>query len=401
MGKKRSDASQGMGSMILALISFAVLDALVLIWGLKLRGFWLWLVIIVFLLFLLPLPYLHWLMKGARQPGFWTAFFLVRPVFAWHFNWIAFVFFVAPLILVLRIISGFWGSDLIITILRWWVLVISAIWGIITIYGLAGTLRPAEVEKLELKIPGLAAKDDGLRVVQISDLHISWWNSRAEMDRIGEKVKDLNPDLLLITGDIADHNPEYVNAFADGLEQVKPRLGRYAIIGNHDVYTDAEAVAERMEARGFRMLRRELVNLREQGADLALGGMDDSGLNWTGADPDEKDIAKIIARAPSDLVIIWLGHRPSCFEVIKGLPVALTLAGHTHGGQLKLPFGWPGLADLGFARTSGFYQENGQMLYVSRGMGTVGWPFRINCPAEITLIVLRSSESGAFLRKEK
>jgi predicted phosphodiesterase len=106
----------------------------------------------------------------------------------------------------------------------------------------------------------MVVKDDRIKVVQLTDLHVSWWNSRKEIERIGVQVRELQPDLLLITGDVVDHNPDYVKVLADGLDQVRPRLGRYAIIGNHDVYTGREEITERMEARGFKMLRRGLVN---------------------------------------------------------------------------------------------------------------------------------------------
>ena len=266
------------------------------------------------------------------------------------------------------------------------------VWGLVSVYGLAMTIKAPIVEKYELKIKGLSSKDDGLKIVQLSDLHISWWTSKEELSGISNLVSELNPDLLLITGDIVDHNPEFVRWLGENFKEIRPPLGKFAIIGNHDVYTGAEQVAERMEALGFKMLRGECFSLVDKGVDLVLAGMEDSGEHWTGQDPKEKEIPKILEQCPKDMPIIWLGHRPSCFEQIKGLPVALTLTGHTHGGQLKLPFKGPGLAHLRFRHPEGLYQENEQFLYVSRGIGTVGWPFRIACPAEITLIVLRPEQ---------
>jgi predicted MPP superfamily phosphohydrolase len=371
-----------------------VLILFILIWGLKIpRRFALWL-IFGFVLFSLPLPYILWLQAGARQPPFFAAALIVRPFFAWQFNWLCFLVFLVPVIVLARAGAALFGSEMIITILRWAVFMIAMIWGSATIFGLWDTTNPPMVEKLELEIKGLPLMDHGIRVVQLSDPHVSWWNSKQEICETGRIIAGLEPDLLVITGDMVDHNPRYVHAFADCMEEVSPRLGRYAIIGNHDVYTGTESVARLMQARGFRMLRNEWISLENKGAHLALAGIDDSGLAWTSSDPQEKRIPEILAGCPRDLPVILLAHRPSAFEHVKGLPVALTLAGHTHGGQMKLPFRGPGLADIGFAHPSGLYKRGDQVLYVSRGTGTVGWPFRLNCPKEITLIILCSTKTA-------
>jgi len=378
--------------MLMVITGFAFAEALVLTLGLKLRGVWLWLVIALFVLFLLPLPYLWWLVKNAKHPSFFSAAFLVRPVFAWHFNWAVFLIFIAPLIILLRGIASIFGWEQLISVMRWSVLGIVLFWGVVSIIGLAGTIRMPELKTVEIKMPGLKSKDDGLRIVQLSDIHFSWWNSKQELFRIAQKVKELKPDLLLLTGDLVDHNPDYAYTLADALEDINPRLGIYAIIGNHDVYTDADAVAKRMGSRGVKMLRGEVVNLSEQGADMFLAGIEDSGEHWTGSDPAEVNLPDIIRRIPQGFPVVLMTHRPTGFDQVKGLPVGLTLSGHTHGGQLKLPFGGPGLADLRFKHVSGLFEEDGRMLYVSSGIGTVGFPFRLNCPAEITLIVLRAPE---------
>ena len=378
----------------IGIIAFQVLEILVLRWGLRLQGRTFAMLVIVVAVFLLPLPYQFWLIHNARQPPTWAAALIVRPTYAWHFNWLTFMFFIAPVIVLVRVGGSISGWNGAVPFLRWLVAAILGVWGILTIYGLAATLRSPELEKMEIEIPGLSQKEDGLKIAQISDMHFAWWNSQAEMRRIGGMIAPLNPDLFVITGDMVDHNPDYVYKLADCLEMIKPRLGKFAIIGNHDVYTGADEVARRMQERGFTMLRGSSASLKDKGADLTLAGMDDSGERWTGADPAEKNIPEIVARCPKDSPIILLAHRPSAFDRITGLPIALTLSGHTHGGQLRLPFGLPGLADIGFKRPSGLYQKGNQSLYVTRGTGTVGWPFRLNCPEEITLITLRAPKSS-------
>jgi predicted MPP superfamily phosphohydrolase len=248
---------------------------------------------------------------------------------------------------------------------------------------------------VEIALPGLDPGLDRLKIVHLSDPHLGWWNSEAEFQRTAAMIAGLDPDLLAVTGDIADHNPDYVNAFTRALDPVRPRLGRFAVIGNHDVYTGTEAVAARMEAGGFKMLRSECVNLKERGAALSVAGYDDSGKSWTSGDPAANKIPDAVKDCLPGQPLILLAHRPPRFHKIKNSPVSLVLSGHTHGGQLRLPGGGPGLADLTFPHNQGLYQEDGKSLYVTRGIGTVGWPFRLFCPAEITLIVLRAQPPSA------
>jgi predicted MPP superfamily phosphohydrolase len=223
---------------------------------------------------------------------------------------------------------------------------------------------------------------------------MSWWSSKEEIERLADMVARADPDLLLITGDMVDHHPGYVHALADAFEGVNPRLGRYAIIGNHDAYTGRTRVARLMGARGFRMLRNEWVVIEKRGARLVLAGMDDSAAGWTGADKASAKIREVLSGCPMDIPSILLTHRPPSFADTEGLPIKLTLSGHTHGGQLRLPFGGPGFADLTFEHVMGLYSQDQRSLYVSRGIGTVGLPYRLFCLTEIALLTLRNPSTG-------
>jgi len=381
--------------LIFTILLLTTLELLLLRWGLKIPNKVMLMVLAVFLVFLLPLPYIMWLSMKARQPTLATAAWLVRPAFAWQFNWMFFLVFIGPLLVIARLTAGALHSEMLVNIIRGVIISLIGVGGILTLWGLATADRAPKVVRLELAIPGLAPKDDGIKLAQMTDMHFGWWNSREEMQRNADIIAGLKPDLLVLSGDLVDHNPDYVFTLADCLEKIKPRLGRYAILGNHDVYTGRQEVARNMSSRGFRMLRSDCANLTEKGAGLVLAGKDDSGEGWTGPDPEENQIPGIIANCPNGLPIIFVGHRPSSFDKTIGLPVALTLSGHTHGGQFRLPFGGPGLADITFTRTMGLYREGTQMLYVSRGTGSVGWPFRLWCSEEITLITLRSPEAVA------
>ncbi len=378
-----------LGIAVFVLIMQA-LEAFLFIRGLKIPVRFIPWIIAAFVMFNLPLPYVLWLQSGARQPSALLAALAVRPFFAWEFNWLTFLVFLGPVIVLVRLGAFITGSESAITVLRWGVVGITAVVGALTVYGLWNTIYPPAVKTVEITAPGLDEKDEGLRIAQLSDLHVAWWNSRAEMQRIGDLTAAQHPDLLLITGDMVDHNPDYVYVVTDGLEPVRPRLGKFAIIGNHDVYTGREAVARRMEERGIHMLRGECVSLADRGARISVAGYDDSGKSWTSGDPAENKIPRAVEKCVPGDPIILMAHRPPRAGKLTASNVALTLSGHTHGGQLRLPIGGPGLADLTFPHAMGLYRLDGHWLYVTRGTGTVGWPFRLFCPPEITIIVLRS-----------
>jgi uncharacterized protein len=384
----------GHRGLALLILAATALELLLLKWGLQIPNRAMVWVMVVFLLFLLPVPYLMWLNLKARQPPRKTAVWLVRPIFAWQFNWMFFLVSVGPAIVLARASAGAFHSQYMIFLIRVISISLIGIGAALTLWGLFTTRRAPKVISHDLVIPGLAWKDDGIKLAQVTDLHFSWRHSREEMERNAKIIADLDPDLLVLCGDLVDHNPKYVTTLADCLDKIQPRLGKFAIMGNHDVYTGGHEIAGNLSQRGFRMLGKGHANLEEHGVGLVLAGKDDSGRRAAGPDPEETQIPEIISRCPRGLPIIYVGHRPSSFDKVIGLPVALTLSGHTHGGQFRLPFGGPGHSNLRFKRDMGLYREGEQMLYVSRGTGSVAWPFRLWCSEEITLLTLRSPESA-------
>lgn len=374
----------GIAILILAVQAF---EAYLFTRGIKLSHRWHLPVYAIFFVMNLPLPYVLWLQAGARQPPFWAAALIVRPWFAWQFSWLTFLLFIAPVIGGARAVVLVWGWEPALTFARGLAVGAAGLWAALAVGGLAATVKAPRVERVKLTLPGLRPEDRGIKVALLSDVHVAWWNSKAEIDRIGKIIADQNPDLLLIAGDMVDHHPAYTEEFADALEGVRPRLGRLAIIGNHDVYTGRNEVARRMTARGFTMLRRGAAQLDAAGARITVAGYDDSGTGWTKWDPASKVIPELVAGLTPPVIV--LAHRPPPLQDLSGLPPMLILSGHTHGGQVRLPFGGPGLADITFDYTQGEYHEDGQTLYVTRGTGYVGWPFRVFCPAEITLIELQ------------
>ena len=228
------------------ILGVQALNAYLFTRGIRLPGRWHLPVYALFILMNLPLPYVLWLQAGARQPSSLLAALVVRPWFAWQFSWLTFLVFVMPIIVLARLILLATGFTPALTFIRGLTLGVTGLWTVVAICGLIGTVKAPQVVRVKLTLPGLRPSDRGITIAELSDVHVAWWNSRAEMDRIGKIVADLHPDLLLITGDMVDHNPGYTDTFADALAGVQPRLGRFAIIGNHDVYTGREEVARRM-----------------------------------------------------------------------------------------------------------------------------------------------------------
>jgi len=245
--------------------------------------------------------------------------------------------------------------------------------------------------RVRVELPGLAPALDGLRVVQISDLHIGNGLEGEKLARMVERSNAQHPDLIVITGDIFDFDPAFIE---DGMKQLaglRARCGVYAILGNHDVYTGTQQVVEGFArfAPGIRLLRDEIVKLPLP-APLYLAGIEDPGQDWSARRLELPAIERLAAQRPADGPTVLLVHRPEAFSQAARLGFPLVLAGHTHGGQLALPTpGGPwNLARTVTRFTRGRYQLGDSTLYVTRGIGVGGPALRVNCSREITTVEL-------------
>jgi len=263
--------------------------------------------------------------------------------------------------------------------------------------------------QLRVPLPGLAPELSGLRIVQISDLHIGngLEGSRLARMHIGnglegsrlarmvERTNALDPDVIVLTGDLFDSDPSFVEHGARVLSGLRARHGVYAVLGNHDVYTGSDRIAEALArlAPRLRLLRNELVRL-PLAAPLYLAGVEDPGRDWSARSLEVEGLTRVAAARPADGPSLLLVHRPEVFEQAARLGFPLVLAGHTHGGQLALPTpgGRYNLARLVTPLTRGLYRSGASVLYVNRGLGVGGPPLRVNCPREITSFVLEAVE---------
>ncbi|WP_284352789.1 metallophosphoesterase [Roseisolibacter agri] len=262
--------------------------------------------------------------------------------------------------------------------------------------------RRLVVREVEARVPGLPDAFDGLRIVQVSDLHVGPQTSRRFLDRVTRTVRALSPDLVTVTGDLVDDRVEDARIFGDwvrGLEAEGPRvpLGVYLIPGNHDVYAGWTGVhdALRLHTRAHVLVNDARVVHRD-GASLALLGTGDPAGRTRGADGCAPDLGRAFARVPRDVPIVAFAHNPALWPALAERGAALTLSGHTHWGQLALPrLGWS-LASPFLEHAMGAYQDGEALLYVHPGTGFWGIPFRLGAFPEVAAITLRSAESAGI-----
>ncbi len=245
-----------------------------------------------------------------------------------------------------------------------------------------GTRAPV-VEEVTVVSPRLPAAHDGLRLVQISDLHVGALLNSRWVRGVVARVRALEGDAVVITGDLVDGNARRVAQLLPELRALQAPLGVWAVTGNHEYYAGLEASVKVLQQAGFRVLR-------DQWAELAPGvvvaGVDDLTARRQFGDTSNPLPAALSGR-PAGFTV-FLSHSPWRVEEAAAAGVDLMLSGHTHAGQIW-PFGY--LTGLQYPFLEGRYTVGEMTLYVSRGTGTWGPRMRLPRPAEITLITLRST----------
>ncbi len=250
-----------------------------------------------------------------------------------------------------------------------------------------------EVTELHLPIRGLPAAFAGFCLVQLSDIHFGTWVNRKRLDRAVNLALALRPDIFLLTGDYLPGNewsPKRESQLADlaaGLRPLPETALTFSILGNHDHRTNAPAIQEALAGIGVIDLTNMVYPLQNGNARLYLAGVDDlkSG---------NPRLDLVLQQLPEDAPVILLAHEPDFADVSAETGrFALQVSGHTHGGQVVLPFiGPPLLPKNGRKYPSGLYKVGQMYQYTNRGIGTGEQFIRYNCPAEITQFVLEPGE---------
>ena len=231
-----------------------------------------------------------------------------------------------------------------------------------------------EVEEVEMRLPGWPRALDGYTIVQISDIHIGTFVGDWELRSAVDLIRQAQGDLVVMTGDLLDHDASYAPRLGQLVEELVPlaRDGVAACVGNHDYYAGVEEVKDALHRGGARILQNKGVVLGDSGGSFALLGVDDLWAQGRGAGPD---LDAALRDVPPDLARVLLCHQPEFFHDNAG-HVQLQLSGHTHGGQVSLGYN-PAYAVLPHGYIRGEYEKDGGQLYVNRGFGTAGPPARL------------------------
>jgi uncharacterized protein len=265
-------------------------------------------------------------------------------------------------------------------------------------FGIVRARSDAEVREVEIFVTGLHPDLDNLRIVQISDIHLSPFVSRAQLARAVDQANELRADLAVVTGDLITSIGDPLDDCIDELRRLRSPNGVWGCLGNHEIVAGAEDYAAARAARfGIRFLRQDSAVLAFGAARLNLAGVDYQR-NGTVYLPG----AAALRRA--DATNILLCHNPDPFPVAAAQRWDVTIAGHTHGGQITLEYLHSGLNPARFYTpfVYGPYRRGTSTMFVTRGIGTVALPLRLGTLPEIPVLRLRSADkTQAFGRHRK
>lgn len=270
------------------------------------------------------------------------------------------------------------------------------------VYGITKGKYNYKINKIRLSFKDLPKAFHGIKVVQISDVHSGSFDDPEEVQRGIKMIKELNPDLVLFTGDLVNNVAEEIEPYIDMFSSINPSIGKYSIFGNHD-YGDywrwnseeektqnLARLEEHHASMGFRLMKNEHTRIEKDGESIVLAGVENWGkppfhqygdLNKTLKGVNENDFTLLMSHDPSHWDEHILNHKKH---------VHLTMSGHTHGMQFGIDI--PGIkwspVKYKYPRWAGLYNEKKQNLYVNKGFGFLGFPGRVGMWPEITLFEL-------------
>jgi uncharacterized protein len=240
--------------------------------------------------------------------------------------------------------------------------------------------------RVDVPVRGLDARLDGYRIVHLSDLHIgaftpSWWGRRWI-----ERANSEKADAIAVTGDLVTSGVAFHEQIAELVGDLRARDGVFCAMGNHDYFGEGEPLISLIRARGPKVLRNEGVLVDRDGARLYITAIDDT---WT----RRADIDLALREQPPNVATVMLAHDPDKFPQIAKRGVDLVLSGHTHGGQIAVPFlaRWINASKLAHHFHIGVYKDGDSTLYVHPGLGTTGPPIRLGVAPAVVVLTLRAA----------
>lgn len=250
------------------------------------------------------------------------------------------------------------------------------------------TARDYQIHRIPLRFENLPPGLEGLKIAQVSDIHAGLYMTEHDMREIFELTNSLDADIIMVTGDFVDSADSQIEPLFNALETLKENSGIFGCLGNHDHFATAEKVSAAAQQRQIVMLNNSHQTLNLNGEKLSIIGIDDAGrgsMNFARFD-------QALHGLTPESFKIMLTHRPDVWDECRERGMDLTLAGHTHGGQVGFQLGPLNLNPVYLIHkyAMGLYGEGGRHLYVNVGVGMVGVPIRMVKP-EISLFELRSS----------
>jgi uncharacterized protein len=245
-------------------------------------------------------------------------------------------------------------------------------------YGLAYSRHQIQVVRATVPVSGLSPALDGFRIGLVTDLHHSEMVPVRDVVRAASLIMGEQPEMIVLGGDYVTWGDRlYVAPCSEALGMLRAPFGVYGVLGNHD---DDRDMPSALVARGYEVLRDARTTVTARGEKLDLVGV----RFWT---QRARDIARVIRGATNTTIL--LAHDPRRLTEAAALGIPLVLSGHTHGGQVVLP-GIGAIAGRKFPVVAGIGRRDKTSIYVSRGVGTVYVPYRLNCPPDVSLLTLKS-----------
>jgi predicted MPP superfamily phosphohydrolase len=248
------------------------------------------------------------------------------------------------------------------------------------------TSEVIEVTRHNIRLKNLPLSFSGLKIVHLTDIHHSKYVSFNDVFRMVTLANQQKPDIVVLTGDYITWSKKFIQPVAAALKNLKARLGVYAVLGNHDFRVDAEKITFALEKAQIEVLRNTSRRIDHRGDSLWIAGVDEYSYG-------RSNIPKALFGIPSSQPKILLAHNPEIISQAAHHQVDFVLSGHTHGGQVKIPYLKPlnSMTQPNQGFLEGFVRNGKTQMYISRGLGKVVVPVRIFCPPEIPVFRLQKS----------
>jgi predicted MPP superfamily phosphohydrolase len=315
---------------------------------------------------------------------------------AWvGYSWMGFIFYFFVLVLASDLGRGFFGLLRALPddperrqfLARAVSAGIASVSGVVGFGGLIMAARGFVIKRVQVPLEKFPASADGYSIAQITDLHVGPTLGAAYVADVVRQTNALNPDLIVITGDLVDGSVDQLREHVEPLRHLSAKDGVFFVTGNHEYYSGAVEWIAHLETLGIRVLRNERVDIR---GVFDLAGVDD--ISADRMEPGHgQDMAKATQGRDPSRALVMLAHQPKSLKDSVAAGVDLQLSGHVHAGQI-FPFNW--LAHLDQPYISGLHRKDKTWIYVSAGTGYWGPPMRVGTTAEITRIELVASQSG-------